>query len=249
MDLGIAGRTAAVAAASAGLGLGTAQALAEAGVRVAICGRRQDRVDAALATLAGDGHVGLALDVSDADGGRGFVEAATAALGPVDILVCNAGGPPLGTFSQMAPEDFPAALALNLLSTVAMTYAAMPSMRERGWGRVLAITSISVRQPLPNLILSNTSRAGVTGFLKTVALEVAGDGVTVNTIQPGSHRTARMGQLDDAALESVARSIPVGFIGDAGDFGRAAAFLCSESARFITGASLHVDGGAYKALQ
>lgn len=249
MDLGIAGRKAAVAGASAGLGLGTAKALAEAGVQVALCSRDRGRVEAAAASLPGEGHVGLVADVADAAGGRAFVEAAVEALGQVDILICNTGGPPPGNFAAKGPDDFPKALDLNLLSTVGMCYAAVPAMRERGWGRVVAITSISVRQPLPNLILSNTSRAGVTGFLKTVALEVARDGVTVNTIQPGAHLTDRLGQLDEAGRQAMARSIPTGTLGDADDFGRAAAFLCSTSARFITGASLNVDGGAYQALQ
>jgi 3-oxoacyl-[acyl-carrier protein] reductase len=249
MDLGIAGRKAAVAASSAGLGLGTAKALAEAGVQVALCGRDKARVEAAAAELAGDGHVALVADVSDAAGGRAFVEEAMGALGQVDILVCNAGGPPPGNFTSKAPDDFPPALDLNLMSTVGMCYAAIPAMQERGWGRVVAITSISVRQPIANLILSNTARAGVTGFLKTVALEVAKDGVTVNTIQPGLHLTARLGQLDRGGQEAMARTIPAGTLGDPDDFGRAAAFLCSSSARFITGASLNVDGGAYQALQ
>jgi 3-oxoacyl-[acyl-carrier protein] reductase len=249
MDLGIAGKKAAVAASSAGLGLGTARALAEAGVQVALCSRDRARVEAAAASLPGEGHVALVAEVSDAAGGRAFVEAAVEALGQVDILVCNTGGPPPGNFGSKGPDDFPTALDLNLMSTVGMCYAAIPAMRERSWGRVVAITSISVRQPLPNLILSNTARAGVTGFLKTVALEVARDGVTVNTIQPGVHLTDRLGALDAAGRESMARSVPAGILGDAEDFGRAAAFLCSSSARFITGASLNVDGGAYQALQ
>ncbi len=248
MDLGISGRTAAVAAASSGLGLATARALAEAGCRVAMCARTAERIEAAAATIDGD-VVPLVADVSTPDGARSFVEAAIAALGSVDILVANGGGPPPGTFATTPEAAFADALDLNLRSVVAMCYAAIPPMQARGWGRVVAITSISVRQPIPYLILSNTARAGVTGFLKTVALEVAKDGVTVNTIQPGSHLTPRLGNLDDAALAELAATVPTGTIGDPGDFGRCAAFLCSESARYITGASLHVDGGAYKALQ
>lgn len=248
MDLGISGRTAAVAAASSGLGLATARALAEAGCRVAMCARTAERIEAAAATIDGD-VVPLVADVSTPDGARYFVEAAIAALGSVDILVANGGGPPPGTFATTPEAAFADALDLNLRSVVAMCYAAIPPMQARGWGRVVAITSISVRQPIPYLILSNTARAGVTGFLKTVALEVAKDGVTVNTIQPGSHLTPRLGNLDDAALAELAATVPTGTIGDPGDFGRCAAFLCSESARYITGASLHVDGGAYKALQ
>lgn len=248
MDLGISGRTAAVAAASAGLGLGTAKALVDAGVRVAICGRREDKVNEAVAELGGD-TIGMVADVSTSDGAAAWVRAATAALGHIDILVANAGGPPPGTFASTKLAAYPAALELSLLSTVAMVYEAMPAMQERKWGRVLAITSFSVRQPLPNIILSNTARAGVTGFLKTVALEVAADGVTVNTIQPGAHLTDRLRSLGEADQAAMAKSVPAGFLGDPWEFGKVAAFLCSEPARFVTGASLQVDGGAYRGLQ
>ncbi len=248
MDLGISGRTAAVAAASAGLGLGTARALADAGVRVAICGRRKDKVDAAVAQLGGDA-IGMVADVSTSEGAASWVREATAALGHIDILIANAGGPPPGTFASTKVSAYPAALELSLLSTVAMVYEAMPAMQARRWGRVLAITSFSVRQPLPNIILSNTARAGVTGFLKTVALEVAADGVTVNTIQPGAHLTDRLKSLGEADQEAMASSVPAGFLGDPWEFGKVAAFLCSEPARFVTGASLQVDGGAFRGLQ
>jgi 3-oxoacyl-[acyl-carrier protein] reductase len=122
-------------------------------------------------------------------------------------------------------------------------------MREQGWGRVLAITSIAVRQPLPGLILSNTARAGVTGFLKTLAREVARDGVTVNSIQPGTHRTRRIEEIFGGEIARAADGVPAGVLGSPEDFGRVAAFLCSEPARFITGAALPVDGGAYAGLQ
>jgi 3-oxoacyl-[acyl-carrier protein] reductase len=248
MDLGIAGRTAAVAAASAGLGLGTARALAEAGVRVAICGRHQDRVEAAAQSIEGD-VTPLVADVSTPEGATDWVGQATEALGHVDILVPNGGGPPPGTFASTKLEAYAPALDLSLTSTVAMCYAAIPAMRERRWGRVLAITSISVRQPIPFLILSNTARAGVTGFLKTVALEVAPDGVTVNSIQPGNHLTDRIRGMGSDAIENARTATPTQTIGDPDDFGQIAAFLCSEPAKFITGAALHVDGGAYRALQ
>lgn len=248
MELGIAGRRAAVAAATAGLGLGSARALAAEGVRVAICGRTQARVDAAVAEL-GDGAVGIVADVSTPDGGRGFVEAVVERLGGVDILVANGGGPPAGGFAATPFERYEPAIAQNLLSIVAMVQAAMPGMRERHWGRVVAITSMTVRQPSPTLILSNTARAGATAFLKTVAGEVAADGITVNTIQPGLHRTDRMIELYGAGIDRAADGIPVRVMGDADDFGAAVAFLCSEQAKFITGVGLHVDGGAYAGLQ
>lgn len=248
MDLGISGKRAAVAAASSGLGLATARALAEEGVRVAVCGRDRARIQAAAADL-GEDAVALVADVSTPDGAEHFVEKSREALGGLDILVTNAGGPPPGNFSSTDIDAYPEAISLNLLSVVAMCKAAVPGMREQGWGRVVAITSISVRQPLPMLILSNTARAGATGFLKTLATEVASDGVTVNSVQPGVHRTGRVEQIYGSNIESAAKGIPVGMLGSAEDFGRVAAFLCSDAAKFITGASIPVDGGAYGGLQ
>lgn len=253
MDLGIGGRRAAVAAASGGLGYASALALAQDGATVAICGRDRGRVDAAAARIGdavGDASrcVPLVVDVSDAAGGTAFVAAAVEALGGIDILVTNAGGPPPGNFATTALEAYPDALSLNLLSVVAMCKAAVPAMQAQRWGRVVAITSLAVRQPMANLILSNTARTGATAFLKTVAREVAVDGVTVNSVQPGIHATDRMTALygDDPSAAVV--GIPAGVTGDPADFGRIVAFLCSESARFLTGASIHVDGGAYAAL-
>jgi 3-oxoacyl-[acyl-carrier protein] reductase len=247
MDLGLEGRRAAVAGASAGLGLACARALAAEGVRVAVASRDRSRIEAAAAGLGPDA-VALVADVSTAEGATAFVDDAIAALGGVDILVANAGGPPPGTFATTPLEAYAEALSLNLLSTVAMCRAAVPPMQERGWGRVVAITSLSVRQPIRNLILSNTARAGVTGFLKTLATEVAGDGVTVNSLQPGFHATDRLEELRGNSVEDLARSVPTRTVGDPDDFGRVAAFLCSDAARFITGVGLPVDGGAYGGL-
>ncbi len=246
MELGIAGRRAAVAGASSGLGLATARALAREGVQVAICGRDRARLDAALASLP-PGVVAIEADVGTPDGATAFVEAAVDALGGVDILVPNSGGPPAGTFASTALDAYPAALELNLLSVVAMCKAAVPAMQERRWGRVVAITSIAVRQPIGTLILSNTARAGATGFLKTLALEVASDGVTVNSVQPGFHATDRLRNLNHD-LEAVAAGVPAGRIGDPDDFGAVVAFLCSEPANYLTGVHLPVDGGSYRAL-
>jgi len=241
MELGISGRRAAVAAATSGLGLASAVALAAEGVQVAICGRDPDRL-AAAAHAVGNGCVPIVADVSTPDGAAGFVEAAVDALGTVDILVPNAGGPPPGDFASTPVDAYPAAIDLNLMSVVAMCKQAVPAMQERRWGRVVAITSLAVRQPMAQLILSNTARAGATAFLKTLALEVAGDGVTVNSVQPGLHRTARVTSLySDEQLASMRT-------GDADDFGHVVAFLCGEPARFTTGVQLHVDGGAYLGL-
>lgn len=247
MDLGLQGRTAAVAAASAGLGFATAQALANEGVRVAICGRDEGRITAAAARIAAD-VVPLVVDVGSGEGGREFVERASEALGSSpDILVANAGGPPRGGFDDMSLDDFRMAIDLNLISTIAMCQSALPGMRERGWGRVIAITSVVVKQPAPYLILSNTARAGLHGFLKTTATAVAGDGVTVNALLPGAHATDRMKALygDESA---VAKNVPVGRLGRPEDFGATAAFLCSDFARFITGSALALDGGSYGGL-
>src|SRR4051794_14971044 len=250
MDLGLRGKRAAVAAGSAGLGLGAAKALASEGVRVAICGRDAARlesaaqeIDAVAAAAGGEACTTIVADVGDADKGAVFVADAIDALGGVDILVTNAGGPPPGNFASTALEDYRPALDLNLLSVVGMCTAAVPAMRERGWGRIVAVTSLAVRQPMGNLILSNTARAGATGFLKTLAREVADDGVTVNSVQPGSHWTKRIQALYPDGRPGEVR------MGDADDFGAIVAFLCSEQAKFLTGAQIHVDGGAYQALQ
>ena len=194
------------------------------------------------ATAVGPECVPLVCDVGNAAGAEEFVAVANDSLGGIDILVTNAGGPPPGNFASTPLDAYPAALDLNLLSVVAMCMAAVPAMQERGWGRVVAITSVAVRQPMPNLILSNTARAGATGFLKTLAREVADSGVTVNSVQPGLHWTDRVRQLYPDGRPDAVR------MGDADDFGTIVTFLCSEQAKFLTGAQIHVDGGAYQAL-
>ena len=245
MDLGIRGRTAAVAAASTGLGYGCAAALHAEGVRVAICSRDRGRVEEAAARI-GAGVVPVVADVATEDGATRFVEQAVAALGSVDILVPNAGGPPRGTFSSTSLEAYREALALNTLSTIAMCQRAVPAMRERRWGRVVAITSSGARQPIPMLAASSTARAAVTSFLKVLATEVAPDGVTVNSVQPGVHATDRIKAL--GPIDEIAKRVPAGIVGSAEDFGKIVAFLCSDAARFITGTSVLVDGGAYPGL-
>ncbi|WP_419923695.1 SDR family oxidoreductase [Candidatus Poriferisocius sp.] len=247
MDLGISGRRALVAASSAGLGLATAVALAEEGCQVAMNGRDSDRLNDAAGSVPG--AIPIVGDVSDAAGAAALADAATEALGGIDILVTNAGGPPGGNWVDTDTDLYPAALDLSLMSVVAMTKAAVPDMQAQGWGRVLAITSVSVRQPLDMLILSNTARAGVTGYLKTMANQVAADGVTVNSLQPGYHATDRLRQLFGERMADLESTAATGSVGDPSDFGRIAAFLCSEHARFITGAALPVDGGLCAGLQ
>lgn len=248
MDLGISGKRAAVAAGSAGLGLGAARALAAEGVQVAICGRDLARAEAAANDI---GAVALMADMSDPDQTTRFVTEAGERLGgTIDIVVANAGGPPAGTFASTDLDGYRQALDLNLLSSIALCQAAVPAMQAQGWGRVVAITSIGVRQPPPYLIASATARAGLTAFLKVLATEVASDGVTVNSAQPGLHDTDRVRQLygGDTPPPEAASAIPAGHLGDADDFGAVVAFLCAQQARFVTGTGLLVDGGAFPGL-
>ena len=247
MDLALTGRRALVTGASSGLGLGCAQALAEEGALVTLVARRADRLAAAAATIHAPVHT-LVGDLADLDGIAGLVAAASDLMGGIDIVIVNAGGPPAGTFDSITFEQYEAALRLNLLSGVALCQAALPAMRERGWGRIVAITSTSVREPIGNLILSNTARAGFTSFLKTVATEVAGDGVTVNSLQPGLHATDRIANLY-GDTSNLAAGVPTHTIGDPADFGRIAAFLCSDAAKYVTGVAIPVDGGAVRGLQ
>ena len=247
MDFGLAGRRAAVAAATSGLGYATAAALVAEGARVTICGSDERRAREAAGRLGADVSW-LVADLSQPDAAESFVHAARAVMDGIDILVANAPGPPGGTFAQTRAEDYLPALELSLLSVVRMCLAAVPSMQAQRWGRVVAITSIAVRQPIPTLILSNTARAGATGFLKTLAREVARDGVTVNSIQPGLHETERVGAVYGERLPEAVAGIPAGTLGRPADFGSAVAFLCSEQARYITGVGLPVDGGLDQAL-
>jgi 3-oxoacyl-[acyl-carrier protein] reductase len=252
MDLGISGKRAAVAAASAGLGLGSARALVAEGVHVAICGRDPERLAAATADLRshapeGTTVVSFVADVAASDEAARFVADARDALGGLDILVPNAGGPPPGTATGTTLDAYREALDLNLLSTIALCQAAVPTMRAAGWGRIVAITSVGVRQPIPSLAASVTARTGVTGYLKVLAAELAADGITVNSALPGIHATDRITQLY-GDMDALGGSIPVGFVGDADDFGAVVAFLASTHARFITGSAIPVDGGAIQAL-
>lgn len=248
MDLGLRGKRAAVAAGSAGLGLACAKALAAEGVQVSLCGRDRAKAEAAAADI---GAVALMADLSDVDQATGFIEQASEQLGgTIDIVVANAGGPPAGTFASTELDGYRQAVELNLLSSIALCRAAVPAMQAQRWGRVVAITSIGVRQPPPYLMASATARAGLTAFLKVLATEVAPDGVTVNSAQPGMHDTDRVRQLHGGGTPpaEAAAGIPVGHLGDAEDFGAVVAFLCSQQARFVTGTSVLIDGGAFPGL-
>ncbi len=248
MDLGIEGRRAAVAAASQGLGYAIASALVAEGVRVAICGRRSDAIaDAAL--RLGGGTVAIVADVARPDGATSFVAEAREALGGIDILVPNAGGPRPGGTSDVSLDDYSMAFDLNCRSAIAMCEEALPAMRHQRWGRVVAVTSVAVRQPLATLVLSNVARAGLTAYLKTLSRDVAADGVTVNSLLPGFHETERLTALyDGETLAGLAANVPARTIGRPEDFGAYAAFLCSEHARYVTGTATPVDGGIYGGL-
>ena len=248
MDLGMTGKRAIVAAGTAGLGLATAASLARNGARVVICGRDAERLNVAVKTI-GHGCHGIQHDVATAATAMEFVRTAIDHLGGVDILVTNGGGPPPGTAIDTPIDKYPAALEQSLLSVIGMCQVALPYMRAQKWGRIVAITSISVKQPIATLALSNTARAGVTGYLKSLARDIAGEGITVNSVQPGIHLTDRIKDVSGNTLSPQQFGIPAGILGDPGDFGEICAFFASEQAKFVTGAHLNVDGGQYAGLQ
>lgn len=246
MDLGLQGKRAVVVAASTGLGFASARHLVKAGCRVVVCGRDETKLQDAVAKLGGNA-TGMVADVSTVAGAGSFMDAAIADLGTVDILVANGGGPQPGNDAQTEIDAYPIALEANLTAMVALCKKALPGMKSQQWGRIVAITSVAVRQPIPSLILSNTARSGLTAYLKTLAREVAPLGITVNSVQPGNHATDRMKRLYGNADPSL--GVPAGKLGDPDDFGAVVAFMCSEQAKFITGAHLPVDGGVYAGLQ
>jgi 3-oxoacyl-[acyl-carrier protein] reductase len=246
MDLGLQDTRALVTAASKGLGRACAAALAAEGARVFIVSRDEERLQAAERETGAVGH--LALDLSTPGAPERAVEAAVAALGGLDILVCNAGGPPPGTFESTAVDDWEVGYRLTLMSTVRLSKAALPLLVDSGRGRIVNITSISVRQPIPNILQSNAYRSAVTAMAKTLAGEVAGRGVTVNNLAPGTILTDRVHQLYAGNLEGLAHTIPAGRIGDPAEFGAACAFLCSRQAGYITGQTIGVDGGALRGV-
>ena len=246
MDLGLTGRRALVLGSTAGLGLAVATALAHEGARVVLCGRRGDRAQELAAGLPG--AVGLAVDLTH-DGVDGLVTEAEAAIGPLDVVVLNSGGPPPGGAADLSTDALRAAVETLLLRQVELVARVLPGMRQRGWGRVLAIGSSGVQAPLPGLVLSNVARAGLAGYLKTLAGEV-----TVNMLLPGRFDTDRAAAIDSAqaersgtSLEEVRdasrRSIPAGRYGDPAEFGAVAAFLCSGPAAYLTGEQIRCDGG------
>ena len=254
MDLGIAGKRALVTASSKGLGRGCAEALAEAGVSLVLNARGTEALEAtaeAIRATCGVPVETIAADVSTGEGQAAVI----AAAGQVDILVTNAGGPPPGLWSDWEREDFIKALDANMLAPIALMKALLPGMIARGWGRVVNITSVSVKAPIAVLGLSNAARAGLTGYVAGTARQVAPFGVTINNMLPGIHATDRAISLDARAAseagitpgEAMAerlKTIPARKYGTAADFGATCAFLCSQQAQFIVGQNILLDGGA-----
>ncbi len=247
MNLGLEGRNAVVGASSEGLGFATARALAEEGARVLLCGRDTDKLASAV-DLIGESASSFVVDLSNVEGAQTLATHALTTLGHVDILVANVGGPPAGLAQTTDIDELRASVDRCLLSMAALCQALMPGMRERKWGRILAITSSGVRDPLPGMVYSNASRAGLTAYLKTLASEVISDGVTVNSILPSGQITKRLETLIGDGLDDYVSGLPSGRGGDPRDFGRIAAFLCSEPANYLTGVALPVDGGAGRGL-
>ncbi|HEY4864514.1 MAG TPA: SDR family oxidoreductase [Candidatus Dormibacteraeota bacterium] len=246
MDLGLKGTRALVTAASKGLGRACAEALAAEGSRVFIVSRNESRLAAVQAEIGAAGH--LAADLAQPDSPGRALAAAVAALGGLDILVSNAGGPPPGTFESTDLEAWDRGYQLTLMSAVRLAKAALPHLKESGRGRIVHITSISVRQPIPNLVLSNAFRSAVTAMAKTLSAEVAPSGVTVNNIAPGTILTDRVRELHGDNLDELGRDVPLGRIGRPEEIGATCAFLCSVHAGYITGQSIGVDGGALRGV-
>jgi 3-oxoacyl-[acyl-carrier protein] reductase len=263
MELQLHGRHALIGGSTSGLGLAIAHELAAEGCAVAVNGRDPDRLAGALAELEAahpDSRFATVQgDVSVADQAADVVARAVDALGALEILVTNAGGPPAVTVADAPADAWQAALELNLLSTVNLCRAAVPAMRAAGWGRVVMLTSVAAKQPLGNLILSTTARAGVHGFSKALADEVAADGVTVNVVCPGFMRTERVDELIERSAAQQERpvadvradlvgTIPAGRIGDPAELGALVTFLASARAAYITGTSLQIDGGLVRGV-
>jgi 3-oxoacyl-[acyl-carrier protein] reductase len=262
MELGLKGKAALVCGSSQGLGRAIAEALAGEGADVVVNSRSAAKVDAVAAEIAkatGAKVVGAAGDLTDPAAVESVVTAARNTLGRIDILVTNTGGPPSGPFEDHDAEAWRHAIAQNLESVVNLVRLVLPEMKERRSGRILNVTSISVKQPVAGLILSNSIRAAVTGFAKTLSNEVAPFNVTVNCIIPGYTRTERLvdlaeanagrtGETIEAIYERWAQEVPLGRLGEPKELAAMAAFLCSEKASYVTGQSVAVDGGWIRSL-
>lgn len=249
MDLGLKGRTALVTGASKGIGRAIAAALATEGAQVAISSRSRERIDATAVEIGAHPYVH---DSADLDAGAELIDSIEGDLGPLDVLVTNTGGPPIGIdplgFSR---DQWEAAYRDLMLAPMALIERVAPGMKERGFGRILNVSSSAVREPIPVLMLSNAHRSGLLAAFKTLARDLAGDGITVNTVLPGRIATDRLadpqGSLEGA--EAAAKEqVPAGRLGTVEEFAAVAAFLCSERASYVTGAAVPVDGGLLQSI-
>jgi 3-oxoacyl-[acyl-carrier protein] reductase len=262
VELGLKGRAAAVAASSRGLGRATARALAAEGASVALCGREEGRVQEAAEAIAretGARTLAVRADVGVAADCQAFVDRAAEAFGRLDVLVTNTGGPRPGSFEAAGDEDWDAAYRVTIANVVHLVRAALPHMRRRRWGRIVNIASLSARQPIDGLALSNTFRPAIVGLAKTLSNELGPDGILVNTVCPGYTRTDRLeevaqararatGTTPEEVMEALGRSAPLGRVAEPEEVAAVVAFLCSERASYVTGATLVVDGGATRGL-
>jgi 3-oxoacyl-[acyl-carrier protein] reductase len=256
MDLGLGGRVAIVAASSRGLGKAVAVALAAEGANVVMFARDKTAIEAA-AREAGERAVGLVADATSPRDLERVVNSAVDRFGGVDIVYNNAGGPKPGVFDTLSDDDWQSAVELNLMSAIRLTRLCLPHMKAKKWGRVITGTSSSVKQPIANLMLSNSVRSATTAWSKTLADQVAADGITVNTVAPGRINTERLRQIDADVAERTGRpvedverdslkAVPMGRYGDPSEFAAVVAFLASEAASYVTGVTVLVDGGLFR---
>ena len=262
MDLGLKDKIAVVGASSKGLGRAIALGLAQEGANVTICARSEDVLEETADDIrkqTGSEVLSVPTDVSQPEQVESLIEKTVSNFGGIDILVNNAGGPRAGRFDDLSVEDYETAVYLNLMSTINLCRAAVPSMRSRGGGRIINLTSVSVKQPVDGLMLSNMARTGVIGFAKTLATELASDKILVNNVCPGIIFTDRIKQLAtvraeeagitfDEAIEKMTGDIPLGRIGDPEEFANMVVFLASERSSYITGTTIQVDGGMVRSL-
>lgn len=257
MDLGLEGKRALVMGSTRGMGQGIAARLAAEGASVAVCGRKLGDAEAAAAEIAGSRA--YALDLADETSIGALIDAVKADFGDLDIIVCNGGGPPPGSIADVSAETWAAQFQTMFINQLTIVNTFLPGMRERGWGRILVVSSSGIVQPIPNLGISNAIRASQVGWAKTLSSEVAPDGVTVNTVAPGRIHTDRVNQIDAAAaekqgksVEDIARAshatIPMGRYGTVAEFADTAVYLLSDNASYITGSIVKVDGGMIRGV-
>ena len=262
METGLRGKTVLITGASQGMGRATAEAFAAEGARLAMCARNQKTLETAQAEISSRHKTEVmveALDVTDADKLRRFVAAAAEHFGGIDVAVANAGGPPAKNFLSLTPDDWRKAVDVNFLSVVTLARQVIPHMQRKRWGRFITITSTSVRQPIPDLLLSNSVRPAVVGLIKSLAIEFGKDGLTFNNIAPGYTATERLSELskvralaagtsEEQIRERWAQEIPLRRLGEPQEIADAIIWLASDRAAYVTGQTLVVDGGNYRGL-